>query len=207
MLFQHIVKNSAGVSIGPLEYCGNGRVFQTTTGMKRYVYSSSTWYVLHLINYSSVSIVRGVDPGLKETDLRKALARPFKKKAGIDQPGKRKGKMTPQQCAGLEKALESISSVLQKRKFSSMTSASSTIPSSSPPPSSPPLPSSPVLDDLDLDMPQLTIPPLLLDSLNIAPPPRKKRRIYADHHITREGLENIELSSHQCRTTRSKVEK
>ena len=203
MLFENIIKNSAGVSIGPLEYCGNGRVFQTTTGMKRYVYSSSAQYMLCLINHSSVSIVRGVDPGLKETDLRKAFARPFKKKAGIDQPGKRKGKMTPRQCAELEKTIGSISSVLQKRKLdvSSMSSASSTIPSSSPPPSSPPLPSSPVQDNLDMS--QLTIPPLLCDSSNIAPPPRKKRRIYADHHITREGLENIELNS-QCRTMRSR---
>jgi hypothetical protein len=32
MLFKHIVQNTQSVSIGPLEYCGNGHVVRVGTG-------------------------------------------------------------------------------------------------------------------------------------------------------------------------------
>jgi len=34
MLFSHIVKNTRNVAIGPLEYCGNGRIVQMAKGVQ-----------------------------------------------------------------------------------------------------------------------------------------------------------------------------
>ncbi|KAF8152979.1 hypothetical protein B0H34DRAFT_677203 [Crassisporium funariophilum] len=164
LLFKHIVLNSSDVAIGPLEYCGNGRVIYTSHGEKL------------------VSAVRGnptLDPSLVERDLKGIIRR----KEGLEKKGKRKGAMKPRH----RKLGEQIKETLRSSSVSSRSSL--IIPSSD----DNIYPSDNLSDDLRLpssdDLPSSDSPPDLL-SLSSDARPLKKRRISQDKYIAMGGKEN-----------------
>jgi hypothetical protein len=67
MLFEHIVKNTNKVAIGPLEYCGNGRVIRTTHNKKLYVFF---FHSINKLTYKQFLMIRvSVIRGEKRQDL------------------------------------------------------------------------------------------------------------------------------------------
>ncbi|KAF8886455.1 hypothetical protein CPB84DRAFT_1850134 [Gymnopilus junonius] len=78
-LFSTIVTESQGVAIGPLEYCGNGRILQLPSGRKQ------------------LSLVHKADPMLSIRQITQQAKHEFRLKNNLDQPGKAKVAMTERQ--------------------------------------------------------------------------------------------------------------
>ncbi|KAJ8692913.1 hypothetical protein PTI98_010179 [Pleurotus ostreatus] len=88
-LFSEIVKKSASVAIGPLEYCGNGRIIMTTHQKKR------------------VFVVQG-DPSLSNTDFKRYIRGIYRIKNHLDEPGQPKKGMSKEHQTDLNKWITSL---------------------------------------------------------------------------------------------------
>ncbi|KAF4571715.1 hypothetical protein EYR40_008235 [Pleurotus pulmonarius] len=97
-LFSNIVKKSASVAIGPLEYCGNGRIMMTTHQKKR------------------VFVVQG-DPSLSDTDFKRYIRGIYRIKNHLDEPGQPKTGMSKEHQTELNKWITSLE-VVRRRGLS-----------------------------------------------------------------------------------------
>lgn len=99
MLFTTIVSDTKAVAIGPLEYCGHGKVIQLPHGKTMYVAMALIIFLLALILLLfliSVSVVRH-DPAVPEYYAQRELTGLNRRAAGLDRRGKAKKPMTKAQ--------------------------------------------------------------------------------------------------------------
>ncbi|KAF4564956.1 hypothetical protein EYR40_011129 [Pleurotus pulmonarius] len=94
-LFSNIVRKSVSVAVGPLEYCGNGRVIKTPHSEKR------------------VFVVQG-DPALSDAQFLKYITGMYRIKLHLDRPGQAKASMTSEHRSARNKVLLPLTDVRRR---------------------------------------------------------------------------------------------
>lgn len=199
MLFEHIVKNTQKVAIGPLEYCGNGKVVWGTHNEKRYLHFS--WIKVSRFNgfsdfLDSVSVVRG-DPRLGYHYAARELC--GLSRIGLRvKTGKEKRKISKKSSKDLTKQLNTLKErrAAHLWKFSShppfslspVTPLSCPLSAGSPllPVPTPMLPSSPPQPRLPFSQCSANC-----NKGGISPPLTKKKRLSEDKHLAIWGTDDL----------------
>jgi len=97
MLFSTIVSDTRAVAIGPLEYCGNGKVIKMPHGKTVYVLPHFVLTSLQISDiHSRVSIVRH-DPSIPQFYAQREMIGLERKSNGLDRSGATKKSMSDAQ--------------------------------------------------------------------------------------------------------------
>lgn len=109
MLFRNIVsKNTTDVAIGPLEYCGSGRMVKTTQGKKVYVFRLLPCSASAYTHINSVALCWNDTSSFSSPLLHREIAGLHRRSSGLDKPGTSKSAMSQRQRQRVNEQVQSI---------------------------------------------------------------------------------------------------